>query len=129
MASANPIEVYKLTPPAKKIKGESIGYTGIIKVRRLSNDQVDIKFDINKGYPSYNSGSFHEVLSLKNNVAVYEPHEDDPSCAITFNFKKNIIEVKEKTDDYNSGCGFGHAVVADGIYKRLQTILRKDSKH
>ncbi len=87
-------------------------------VRRLNNDQVDINFEVNKGYPSYNRGSFHEVLSLKNGVAIYKPHEYDPSCSITFNFKKNIIEVKEKTNDFNSGCGFGHSVIADGIYKK-----------
>lgn len=36
-----------------------------------------------------------------------------------FYFRKDGILVKEQTADYNFGCGFGHAVVADGFYKKI----------
>ncbi|WP_304344190.1 hypothetical protein [Chryseobacterium koreense] len=76
-------------------------------------------FEVNKGAPSYNSGSFVDTLIYKENKAIYTDVESDSTCRITFDFDKKGITVKEITADYNSGCGFGHAVVADGFYKRI----------
>ncbi len=76
-------------------------------------------FEVNKGAPSYNSGSFVDTLIYKNNKAIYTASEFDTTCKITFDFDKNGVSVKEETSDYNSGCGFGHGVVADGFYKRM----------
>ena len=85
-------------------------------------------FGVNKGAPSYNSGSFIDTLIYKNNMAIYTDPVIDSSCKITFTFNKSGVLVKEEANDFNSGCGFGHAVVADGFYKiisRKVPILRE----
>ncbi len=71
------------------------------------------------GAPSYNSGSFVDTLDYYNNSVIYTAQDIDPSCQIRFDFSEKGIVVKEKTDDFNSGCGFGHAVVADGFFKKI----------
>ena len=38
---------------------------------------------------------------------------------MTFRFDSKGITVNEKTADYNSGCGFGHGVVASGRFRRV----------
>jgi hypothetical protein len=76
-------------------------------------------FEVNKGAPSYNSGSFVDTLVYKENKAVYRDTEVDTTCTIIFNFNKKGINVVEKTGNYNWGCGFGHGVVADGFYKKI----------
>jgi len=122
----NPTGIYELTPPPKYIKtskGKVIGfdgYSGNIKAKLISKGSVHVEFDVNKGLSSYNSGSFISTLNYKNNTAIYEPHDDDPSCKIKMVFTKKYVLVEEKTDDYNFGCGFGHAVIADGKYVRKQ---------
>jgi len=56
---------------------------------------------------------------IKNGIAV-RTTTDDNSCIITFNFNTaGGITVEEKTKDFNAGCGFGSAVVANGFYKRI----------
>ena len=45
-------------------------------------------FVINKGAPSYNSGSFIDILKIENRIAVYKTPEFDRSCIITFVFDK-----------------------------------------
>jgi hypothetical protein len=47
----------------------------------------------------------------------------DTSCKITFDFGKKGVLVNEETEDFNSGCGFGHAVVADGFYKKTSSKM------
>jgi hypothetical protein len=61
---------------------------------------------------------FNYTLSYSNGNAVYIP-EDDSTCYISFHFKKNGIDVTQSQDNLNFGCGFGHAVFADGYYKRI----------
>ena len=41
------------------------------------------------------------------------------TCRMTFRFDSKGITVNEKTADYNSGCGFGHGVVASGRFRRV----------
>jgi hypothetical protein len=117
----DPTGTYNLNVKTKK-KGEDIyGYSGQIQVKKLTNDKIVMTFGVNKGAPSYNSGSFVDTLVYKNNIAIYTDPTTDTTCRITFTFNKNGVLVKEQTNDFNSGCGFGHAVVADGYFKRVSS--------
>ncbi len=78
-------------------------------------------FEVNKGAPSYNFGSFVDTLDYRSNKSVYINMQIDTTCKISFNFSKKGIIVKEETADFNSGCGFGHAVVADGFYRKISS--------
>jgi hypothetical protein len=117
----DPTGTYQLDSKTRKKNGEVYGYSGKIQVKKLSSDKIVITFEVNKGAPSYNSGSFVDTLNYKDNKAIYTDPKSDTTCKITFAFDKKGVTVKEETADYNSGCGFGHAVVADGFYKRISS--------
>ena len=119
----DPTGTYQLESKTKKKNGDVYGYTGQIQVKKIDSIQIVMTFEVNKGAPSYNSGSFVDTLIYNNNKAFYTDLESDSTCKITFNFGKNGIIVEEETDDYNSGCGFGHAVVADGFYKKISNKI------
>ena len=114
----NPTGTYNLDSDTKIKNGDTYGYSGQIKVKKLSADKIVMTFEVNKGAPSYNSGSFVDTLKYIDNRAIYIIPEADATCKITFDFNEKGVIVKEETADYNSGCGFGHAVVADGLYKK-----------
>ena len=111
----NPTGFYKLNGVQKK--DETYGYFGEVKVKLIRGSRIVISFFICKGYPSYNSGSFYDTLNYSGNAAVYK-YPDDPSCRIDISFTATGVKVDEKTDNYNSGCGFGHAVVAKDFFRK-----------
>jgi hypothetical protein len=115
----DPTGTYQLESNTKKKIGEVYGYTGQIQVKKISNDKIVMTFEVNKGAPSYNSGSFIDTLSYNDNKSFYTVPKSDTTCVITFDFDKRGVKVKEENADYNSGCGFGHAVDANGFYKRI----------
>lgn len=119
----DPTGTYKLDNKTTRKNGDIYGYSGQIQVKKVSAEKIVMTFDVNKGAPSYNSGSFVDTLKYKDNRAVFGRTEFDPTCQITFDFNEKGVIVKEKTADYNSACGFGHAVVADGFYKRISNKL------
>lgn len=115
----DPTGTYKLNSKAKMRSGDIFGYFGQIQVKKLSEGKIVMTFEVNKGAPSYNSGSFVDTLTYQNNKAIFTNSELDASCKIIFDFSKKGVLVKEQTADFNSGCGFGHAVVADGFYRKI----------
>jgi hypothetical protein len=117
----DPTGTYQLDSKTTKKKGEIYGYSGQIQVKKISFEKIVMTFGVNKGAPSYNSGSFVDSLNYKDNKSIYTDPESDSSCIITFEFDKNGVTVIEKAADYNSGCGFGHAVDANGFYKRISS--------
>lgn len=119
-----PTGIYKLNNVIEKKDGEIYGYFGQIQVKKLNSEQIVMKFEVNKGAPSYNSGSFFDTLIYKNNKAVYRDIEVDTTCKITFKFDRKGITVLEETANYNWGCGFGHGVVADGFYKKTSNKVQ-----
>jgi hypothetical protein len=96
-------------------------YFGEIQVKQIDSDRIAMTFVINKGAPSYNSGSFMDTLIVENKVAVYRTPQFDKSCKITFSFDRKGVRVNEETEDFNSGCGFGHAVVAKGYFRKISS--------
>jgi hypothetical protein len=118
----DPTGTYKLESKTKKKGVDTYGYTGQIQVKKLTSERIVMTFEVNKGAPSYNSGSFVDTLTYNNNKAVYTVSGNGrylQTCKITFDFDKKGVLVKEETKDLNSGCGFGHAVVADGFYRKM----------
>ena len=110
---------YELVSKTIKKDDDVYGYAGQIQVKELPHNKVVVSFFITKGAPSYNSGSFVDTLDYIDGTAFYTAKEFDPSCKITFKFSAKGVQVVEQTDDYNSGCGFGHAVVTNGFFKRV----------
>lgn len=116
-----PTGTYKLISNAKIKDGETYGYTGEILVKQISNNKVVLRLSVNRGAPSYNAAYILDTLSYANNKIIYTCAAADPSCKITFSFSKKGITVVEDTADFNNGCGFGHAVVVSGVYKRVSS--------
>jgi len=123
----NPTGLYKLVSNAKIKNGDVYGYAGDIEVKRLDSSSIVIHFFVTKGMPSYNQGSFTDTLFFQNNMATYKTKEDS-TCTITFRFSVRGITVEEKTADFNFGCGFGHAVIADGFYKKTFSKTPKNEQ-
>jgi hypothetical protein len=67
---------------------------------------------------SYSSGSFYDTLHYQNNTAVYGPTEYDSTCKVILTFYPNRVVVDEQTADFNNGCGFGHGVVANAVFRK-----------
>jgi hypothetical protein len=121
----DPTGSYKLVSNAKIKNGDVYGYSGDIEVKLLDSSRIAISFFVTKGMPSYNSGSFIDTLFFRDNIGTYKTKEDS-TCTMTFRFSAKGIKVEEKTADYNFGCGFGHAVVADGFYKKTSSKIPKN---
>lgn len=113
-----PEGIYKLVSKTKVENGETYGYFGEIQVEKFSADKIIITLEVNKGAPSYNSGSFMDTLIYKDNQAIYTYPESEETCEITFDFEEKGIHVKQETAEPYSSCGFGHNVFADGFYER-----------
>lgn len=96
-----------------------IGYTGMIQVIKIDDNEIAMTFEVNKGAPSYNSGSFVDTLAYVDNKSIFTIPAFDPSCRITFEFDKKGVDVNEEADNFNSACGFGNAVVAKGYFKKI----------
>ena len=118
----NPTGTYNYRGKKKVLDGTVFGpYEGEIQVQQITPNEIVMTFFICKGAPSFNSGSFVDTLQLVNNTAIYTEKELDSTCKITFRFDKKGVMVKEETADYNAGCGFGHAVVANGRFKKISS--------
>ena len=104
--------------------GETYGYSGEIQVKKITEKKILMTFEINKGAPSYNSGSFFDTLLYENNKAIHTTNYDS-TCKVIFNFTKKGVKVKEETANYNWGCGFGHAVIADGYFRKKSSKIPK----
>ena len=121
----NPTGTYTLGTEVKN--GDTYGRFGNIKVKQIDSSKIVILLFVCRGAPSYNQGFAYDTLVIKNNVAIYTT-ETDTSCKVIFNFHKDGIKVEERTNDYNMGCGFGHAVMADGFYKRKSNKIPTDEE-
>ena len=117
----DPTGTYALESKTRKDGDDIYGYFGQIQVKRLTEKEIFMTFIVNKGAPSYNSGSFVDTLDYQIDKAIYVNPELDPNCKITFDFTDKGVTVKEETDNYNFGCGFGNVVVADGFFKMISS--------
>jgi hypothetical protein len=123
MTLINPTGSYKLDNKTTIKHGDTYGYFGEAKIKLLDSSKIAISFFICKGAPSYNSGSFIDTLKYLNTKATYRTPDDDTSCKITFTFSNKGLTVEQYQADINFGCGFGHAVFADGFYKKISAKI------
>jgi hypothetical protein len=117
----NPTGSYKLDGKTTIKHGDKYGYFGELKVKLLNNSKIAISFFICKGAPSYNTGAFIDTLKYQHNKAIYKTPEYDTTCQISFTFTEKGASVEQHQADINFGCGFGHAVFANGFYKKSST--------
>ena len=116
----DPTGTYVYKGKTIKKNGDTYGYSGTIQVKKIADEKIVITFEICKGAPSYNLGGFFDTLQFINNESIYTTKYDS-TCKITLHFEKKGILIKEETADYNWGCGFGHAVVADGYFSKTSS--------
>ncbi len=117
----DPTGTYKLNNIYKKDGDDEYGYSGLIQVKKINQKKIVMTFEVNKGAPSYNSGSFVDTLDYKENKAIFRDNKFDLTCKVIFDFRRKGINVIQETEDNNWGCGFGHGVVADGFYKKISS--------
>ena len=115
----NPTGTYKLNNKTCTKDGDTYGYFGSIRVKLLNPGAIAVSLFVCVGAPSYNSGSFVDTLVYLHHRAVYHPADYDTSCRITFYFTAKGVTVNQVQADLNSGCGFGHAVLADWFYRKV----------
>jgi hypothetical protein len=116
----NPTGVYKYSGKTYTKNGDTYGYFGTIKVSQLDQNKVLVNFYVCKGAPSYNSGSFIDTLTYINNQSVYRGDTTmiEGTCKLNFKFTSKGIYAELFSDYPNTACGFGHAVDAQGYYKK-----------
>lgn len=114
----NPTGTYQLKAKTISKNGETYGYSGKIQIKQIKTDSIIMSFYVNKGAPSYNSGSFIDTLYYYNNCAYYTEVEFDDSCKITFTFDKKGIHVEEESTPAQFNCGFGWGVDVNGYFKK-----------
>jgi uncharacterized protein YecT (DUF1311 family) len=124
----NPTGFYFLDSKTETRNGETYGYFGDIAVKYISHNKVVVRLFVCKGAPSYSSGTVADTLTIINNKAIYRNAQFDSSCRIIFTFFRQGIKVEELANDYNFGCDFGHAVIADGYYKRKSNKTPSDKE-
>jgi hypothetical protein len=95
------------------------GGIGTIFIYPETDSTILFYIDLNRGAPSYNMGSLYGRVKIYNGNGTFYTKFDfiDNSCKWTFQFSKDILTIK--TVDGQYGCGFGHAVYADGNFKRV----------
>lgn len=91
---------------------------GSIIIYPETDSTVLLYLSVNRGGPSYNSGSLFVRLKIINESAIYYTKEGylENGCRLTFDFLKNSVKVQ--TGDENFECGFGNAVSATGYYAK-----------
>ena len=119
--SINPSGVYKYDGKTYRKNGETYGYFGTVKVLQLSSTKILVSFYVCKGAPSYNSGSFVDSLDYSNNQATYlgDTSMIETTCKLIFHFTAQRINIELFSEYPNMACGFGHAVDAQGLYKKV----------
>ena len=120
----DPTGSYKMRLNTHTEGENAYGYYGDMRVKMLTRSKIVIDWDMNTGAPSYSGGGINDTLVYFKNKAVFKTREDS-TCKIEFQFFTNKVIVKEKTADYNWGCGFGHGVVGNGTYKKVSKRVPK----
>ncbi len=114
----DPTGTYNLVSKKTQKGADIYGYSGEIQVKTISENKIFMTFNVNKGAPTYSSGTFVDTLDYIDNKAVFYNPSSDPSCEITFIFTNSGVNVKEKTTSKTCGCGFEPSVIADGFYSK-----------
>jgi hypothetical protein len=121
----NPTGFYELQ--GKDVDGNSIGYSGEIRVKQIENGKIVVNFCITNGYPTYNQGTFIDTLRYEHNMAVYKDEDLKKACTLKFLFSKDGVELKENAN-YEYGNCWGNGVVANGYFKKASAKIPNDKE-
>lgn len=103
---------------------EDGGASGELIVAKNKDAQYVFWLNVNRGWPSYNNGFMTGEFTVSNGKARYaqidEYAENKEYCVLNFVFKTGAIEINSEGSEH---CGFGHAVYADGTFRRSKKVL------
>ena len=99
------------------------GRIGTIFIYPETDSTILFYIDLNRGAPSYNMGSLYGRVKIINSSGTFYTKFDysDNGCKWTFLFLRSNLTIK--TIDEQDNCGFGGAVFADGIFKRISNKM------
>lgn len=105
------------------------GRVGTIYIYPETDNTILFYIDLNRGAPSYNMGSLYGRVKITNNIGIFYTKFDyaDNGCKWSFTFTQNSLTIKTFDNEYE--CGFGHAVYADGTFKRKTTKIKNSFKN
>ena len=95
------------------------GPGGQVIIYALNDDSVLFYLDVSRGAPSYNMGSLYNSLKVNSDKCIFNKKFDycDNNCKLSFKFKDSLLIIST----INNDCGFGGNVIADGIYKKVNS--------
>lgn len=85
---------------------------GALYIHPYSDSEVLIYLEVNRGAPSYNSGSLYTTIKWGENGAILEDYEDGMECRLDFFKEDDRITINTIAGQ----CGFGYGVNAEGTY-------------
>ena len=94
---------------------------GSLLIHPESDNSLIFYLEVNRGAPSYNSGSLMGKLFISNQNTYEYTSNEFGFCGLTFKLDDDFISIKTIDNGYN--CGFGNAVSADGVYKLLNNYI------
>jgi hypothetical protein len=94
-----------------------VGPMGGIVLEQLSGERYALLLTVCRGWPGYNLGVLEDTVVISSDSLVLRSAEDS-TCLFMFRFSPDRIQVEQRQADLNMGCGFGHGVFADGVYRR-----------
>jgi peptide methionine sulfoxide reductase MsrB len=85
---------------------------------RLEGNKYRFWLDVDKGWPSYNLGTTDGTITFMKDTASFDNTYEDAkkSCILKFRVTKNAVHISSQSA--SSDCGFGNAVMADGVYTK-----------
>ena len=63
-----------------------------------------------------NTGSGSGIAVIEGDTALFRPEDADEECKITMRFTGGKLVVEQE-----GGCGFGHNVIASGVYRKVSS--------
>ena len=114
----SPRPTQRAVTPAQ-INGLYKYYRNDFRILALGHNKLKVQFNgewmTRGGYP--NIGEAIGEATIEGNVATFIPG-DTKQCKITMTFLKNKMKVEQEGLD--AECGFGHNVMATGVYRRVK---------
>ena len=90
---------------------------GGILLLREGPSGVDFQLELWRGAPTQNMGFLEGRLEVKAGKATFLQREGNWVCEIAFVFDGEHVKLRQ-VQGSDAACGFGHAVYADGTFKR-----------
>ena len=115
----DPSGVYVYEGETVEKNDDIYGYSGTVMVLLKAPGKIIVNLYVNKGAPSYNLGTLIDTLDYSGNTALFLDTSES-ACKLIFHFYKKKLFVEMFAKDPNFACGFGHAVSAQGVYRKLK---------